>query len=86
MEIEWTKQRPTKPGIYWRHSPAFGTEVVKLSRSSYDDVFYVDFLGTDGGDSMQIGFDLHPSKKEWWFGPLVPPELPEEAQCHHSKP
>lgn len=73
--MEWTTDKPTKPGWYWIHGDHMllrhhkGPFAVLVSMYSGDLVFTVPFM--DYTDPV-----WHETDGLRWYGPIEPPALP----------
>lgn len=57
ISVQWTSDKPTKPGWYWYRKAGEGPH-------------YADFSHTSGGDIYLVTFDGAAGE---WAGPLEPP-------------
>lgn len=63
MEFEWTKEKPTEPGFYWRRFPTKGF---------YDDIVKVRlYCGKLCVSNWELG------DGGFWAGPIPAPKLLE---------
>ena len=66
--MEWTTDKPTKPGLYWAHDDIDG--VVPVDIYLLDDKLILVELGRD------YGLLSHENDYDYFMGPIPQPEPP----------
>lgn len=74
--MTWTREPPTKPGIYWVRTQA-GAKPVEVFRADDMGQLAVYILGSD------LFVDVHLMTHCLWH-PATPPELPKEKLEHET--
>lgn len=68
--MNWTKEKPKKPGIYWMMYSGSKPEIVGVWKN-WDGFWLYESIGSDYKQYVKD------TSGTWWYGPLEPPYFPK---------